>query len=301
MAIKVDYVARETWTNLKRNFTLTAASMMTVAVSLALVGSAFIVRSAVDHATARWKGGVDFIVFMKPDASQAQVDAVGRQLRENPTVEKIRFVDQTGALSEFKDMFRNQPALVDAVKADQLPSSWRVTPKKNVDATTIDQVANSFRDGPGVFEVVFNYDAVRTLQHGTNFIGNVILGTAIALLVAASLLILNTIRTAMFARRREIEVMKLVGATNWFIRVPFMVEGVIQGLVGAVPAVAAVWAMQIFLDRQSSHTQPTATNLFAGLYVSGGETALVSILLVVVGCGIGLVGSALAVTRYLDI
>lgn len=301
MAIKVDYVVRETWTNLRRNLTLTAASVVTVAVSLALVGSAFIVRSAVDHATARWRGGVEFIVFMKPDASQPQIDAVGDQLKKNPIVQGVRFVDQQAAYKEFTDMFRNQPSLVDVTKADQLPTSWRVTPKKDINASTIDQVANSFRSSAGVFEVVYNYDAVRTLQHGTNFIGNVILGTAIALLVAASLLILNTIRTAMFARRREIEVMKLVGATNWFIRVPFMLEGVIQGLVGALPAVAAVWTMQILLDRQSANTAASGTNLFAGLYVGGGETTLVSILLLVVGCGIGLVGSALAVTRYLDI
>ena len=120
------------------------------------------------------------------------------------------------------------------------------------------------------------------------------------LLGAAGLLILNTIRMAMFARRREIEVMKLVGATNWFIRVPFMLEGLAQGLAGAIPAVVAVYVLYNRLGSASSGTA-SSTNILQGLYVSSGEVFGISVGLLIVGCLVGVVGSGIAVTRFLDV
>lgn len=298
MAVNLEYVFRETASNLRRNISMASAALLTVAVSLTLVGGALLVKRGVDRATVQWKGNVELSIFMKPDASQAESDAVDRQLKSMPEVKSYHYVSKPEAFDEFKKIFANEPDVRDSLTVDQIPPSYRVVPRQAEQTKVIGQ---RFDDTAGVFRVSYAKEEVDALVSVTNFLQIMLWAIAAVLLSAASLLILNTIRMAIFARRREVAVMKLVGATNWFIRVPFMVEGVIQGLVGAAPAVAAVWAMQIFLDRQSSNTQPTATNLFAGLYVSGGETALVSILLVVVGCGIGLIGSALAVTRYLDI
>ena len=119
------------------------------------------------------------------------------------------------------------------------------------------------------------------------------------LLVAAVLLICNTIRTAIFARRREIEVMKLVGATNWFIRVPFMLEGLVQGLVGAVVACVGVWSLNAFW--KSRVIDGIEQEQLKALVVSAGELQFVFIVVLVVGALAGAIGSAVAVTRYLQV
>lgn len=298
MALRVDYVARETLTNLRRNLTLTLASILTVAVSLALVGSAFVVRGAVAHSTARWKGDIQFIVFMNPQASQQQIDAVGRQLRANPAIQSFTYFDKAKAYAEFRDLMRNDTVSLQAVHEADVPTSYRVRPKiKNADA--IQEVGKGFSGAPGVYQVVFAYDAVKTVQRVSGVLSNVILGTAIFLLLAAMLLILNTIRMAMFARRREIEVMKLVGATNWFIRVPFMVEGLVQGLVGAVPAVISVITLHLILD--SASKGQSTNNIFTGLVISGGQATIICVALAIVGALVGIIGSAVAVTRFLDV
>ncbi len=300
MPLRADYVARETLTNLRRNLTLTVASILTVAVSLALVGSSFIIRSAVNHSTRQWKGDVQFIVFMNANATKDQVDAVGRQLRANPNVAKVTYFDKKQAYAEFKDLYRNDPTLSQILTEQQIPTSWRVKPVRGQSADAIKQIGDSYANAPGVFRVTFAYDAVKTVQHVSSVVSTGIFLTAVFALVAASLLILNTIRMAMFARRREIEVMKLVGATNWFIRVPFMVEGLIQGVLGAVPAIASVVGLHLWLDHWSA-SRATTENIFAGLTVSGGQTAFISIVLALVGAAVGVAGSAVAVSRFLDV
>jgi len=119
------------------------------------------------------------------------------------------------------------------------------------------------------------------------------------LLGAAILLVLNTIRMAMFARRREIEVMKLVGATNWFIRVPFMLEGLIQGIIGATLAVGALALFKPFFEKWLPNPQDFP--LVSGFVLSGTEIAGIFILLGVTGCVVGAIGAGIAVTRFLDV
>lgn len=300
MAIKVDYVIRETGHSLKRNFTLSLASMLTVAVSLALVGSAFVVRAAVQHSTARWSGDVQFIVFMKPDASDAQIDAVRNALDpdKNEQIAKVTFFDKKRAYEEFQAVFRDDPVLLSTSQEQDMPTSFRVKPAiKN--AELINQMGQQLKAQPGVYSVEFAYDTVKQIERVTTLISTVILATALFLLAAAGLLILNSIRMAMFARRREIEVMKLVGATNWFIRIPFMFEGLIQGLIGAVPASVAVWFLGSRINHSGSSNARVA--ILQGLYVSSGEVWGVIIAMIVIGCLVGVVGSAVAVTRFLDV
>ncbi len=134
----------------------------------------------------------------------------------------------------------------------------------------------------------------------TNFLQIMLWGIAIVLLAAASLLILNTIRMAIFARRREVAVMKLVGATNWFIRVPFMLEGLLQGLAGAAMAFGVVWiGRDLIQDRIAGARNDI--QLFKQFLVTGADVTGTGILLLVVGVVVGTVGSALAVSRFLDV
>jgi cell division transport system permease protein len=121
----------------------------------------------------------------------------------------------------------------------------------------------------------------------------------ILLVIAATLLIANTIRLSIFARRREIEVMKLVGATNWFIRVPYMLEGLVQGLIGAVLACSGVWALNTFW--KTKVIESINLDQLQQLQVTGGQFRNICILLLVVGAAVGAVGSGIAVTRFLDV
>ena len=133
--MKAEYYVRETASNLGRNVTITLASIMTVAVSLALVGASLMLRSGVENATRRWQGGIEFVIFMQPNPTQEQIDAVRTDLEQSPEVSKIEFVNKTEAYEEFKVLFADSPELVDSVDPETLPPSFRVEPvNKEVDA-----------------------------------------------------------------------------------------------------------------------------------------------------------------------
>ncbi len=298
MALKVDYVAREVGSNLRRNVTLTLASIITVFVSLALVGVAFLTRQGVQNATQRWQGGVEFIIFMQPTATEDQLNAVQEALDESPQVDSVDFIDQQEAYEEFTDLFADSPEMVQSVTPEILPPSYRVEPTDK-DVDVIRALGSEFESKPGVKQVVFAAEAIRTLQDFSRLLSLGLFSGALVLLGAAVLLILNAIRMAMFARRREIEVMKLVGATNWFIRVPFMIEGLVQGLVGALLAIPAVILIINFIESKLTDTE--TINLFQGFAVHSSEQFGVAILLLVVGCAVGVIGSFVAVTRFLDV
>lgn len=298
MALRPDYVLRETASSLKRNFTLTVASLLTVAVSLSLVGAALLLRQGVQNATLRWQGGIEFIVFLNPDVSGDQTEAIGRELAENPEVDEVSYVSQDDAYEEFKVLFRNSPEMVDSVSPEVLPASYRVVPR-DADTAVIEAVGRQFEQQPGVYSVVFAKDTVESVLKVSRILQIGIFGTAAVLLLAAGLLILNTIRMAMFARRREIEVMKLVGATNWFIRVPFMLEGLIQGVVGAVVAFGSVSVLNNLIESRVTDGQSLA--ILQNFSVSSGEVWATGLFLLVVGALVGAIGSGVAVTRFLDV
>ena len=293
MALKVDYVARETVTNLRRNLLMTLAAVLTVAVSLALLGAALLLGQGVKNATVQWKGGVELSVFLKPDATESQQDAVQRQLQAMPEVKRVRFVSHAEAYKEFKKIFANEPDLYETVTPDDLPPSFRVVPKA---AEQVEVIGEPFKGRPGVLKVVYAEKQVKTLLKVTHGLQWIIRFIAVVLLLSASVLILNTIRMAIYARRREVAVMKLVGATNWFIRVPFMFEGMLQGLFGAGVAFAVV-----YLGRNVAQSAARNSELFKQFYVSGGEVLGTGVFIVLVGALVGAIGSAIAVSRFLDV
>jgi cell division transport system permease protein len=297
---KVLYALRETAANLRRNLTLTIATFVTVAVALTLSGAALLMRNGVNDITARWRGGVEFIVMMKPDAPQDQIDAIGTDLKANPIVDanKLRFFDKAQSFEEAKVILADNPALIDALGVGGSPTQWKVVPT-TADPDVIRGVADQFKAKPGVYDVVFPAKYLQRLKQLTGLLQGMILGAAITLLVVSALLILNTIRLAMFARRREIEVQKLVGATNWFIRVPFMLEGLVQGFVGALLAFGGVWGLnRLFSTRVAKANE---VDVLSAAVASAGEVRGLGILLLVIGVVIGTVGSGLAVSRFLDV
>ncbi|MEA3077062.1 MAG: cell division transport system permease protein [Actinomycetota bacterium] len=293
MAISVDYVVRETFTNLRRNLLMTTAAVLTVAVSLSLVGGALLLQQAVNKATVQWRGGVELNIFLNPDVAANQREALQTELENMPQVKKVTYVDQDAAFNEFKQMFANSPDMVESVTPKDLPPSFRVVPRQ---PELVDAVGERFTKREGVKEVVYARETVQTLIRVTFYLKWGIAVIAGVLLLSAALLILNTIRMAIFARRREVAVMKLVGATNWFIRVPFMLEGMIQGLVGAAGAFIAIWFGRTVIERLIQ-----GNTLLSQFVVSGGDVLGTGIFILVVGALVGGVGSAIAVSRFLDV
>ena len=297
MSIKLDYATRETASNLRRNLLLTTASMLTVAVSLSMVGVALLLRYGVDNATQRWKNGVEFEIFLNLDVSPEQQASIERQLVEHPDVAPngVKFVSQAEQYELFKLYFSDQPEYLQNVKAEDLPSSYRVKPTVD-DVEVIRALGVKFEEVAGVKQVEFAADTVDTVLRLSRGLQIGMFIVAGVLLFAASLLIFNTIRMAIFARRREIEVMKLVGATNWFIRIPFMLEGLVQGVMGAGAAFVIVYVMRnVAEDRISSF------DLFQGFTILANQVSQTGALLLAIGAGIGAVGAGVAVTRFLDV
>jgi cell division transport system permease protein len=295
VALSLDYVARETGTNLWRNRLMTLAAVLTVAVSLSLVGAALLIKQGVSTATTRWKGGVQLAVFMQPQAPADQTRAVGDRLASMQEVKRATFCDQACSYREFRTMFANQPDLVQSATAADLPPSYRVVAR---DANRVQEIGSTLKPFAGVRSVVFAKQSVDTLLRVTGIAQAVLFGVALILLAAAGVLILNAIRMAIFARRREVAVMKLVGATNWFIRVPYMAEGVIQGLCGGIVAAGVVAAVSFLLRYSVQHYDVT---LFQSIVVSGRDLFLTVLFVLVVGVVVGAGGSALGVRRFLEV
>ncbi len=292
-------MARETLRNLRRNLTLTLASILTVAVSLSLLGIALLLQRGVSNATDRWQDGVEFIVFLEPDITDSQLGLVQEEIERSPAIESYRFVNQEESYREFnEDFFPENPEITQLVTKEIIPPSYRIIPKQ-LSAAAIEIVASGFETKPGVKKVVRATDEIQKIEKATDVIRWIVLGAGVILLGTGLLLILNTIRMAIFARRREIEVMKLVGASNSFILVPFMLEGTFQGLVGAALGTASVYgANRAFEEWLASEN---VLNILQSFAVGSGEVWGIGALLFLVGALVGSVGSAIAAYRFLDV
>jgi cell division transport system permease protein len=291
---RLGYFARETLVSLRRNLLMTVAGVLTVAVSLALFGGIMLLGRWVDHGTTSIKGGVRLEIFMTVDATSQQIGDVRTALKNDNQVKSFTFVDQKAALTEFKRIFRKDPDLTRNVDATALPTSFRIVPTR---AELTNTIANRYQTDPGVDQVSTPEQALRGLLDATNTAKLIFFGLSIVLLASSLFLIVNTIRLATFARRREIEVMKLVGASNWFVRIPFMAEGLIQGIIGAGLAVGVVASLKIGFD----HWFSSPTGFFREFYVTTWDASVIAIYVIVLGVVIGLIGSAIGLGRFLRV
>jgi cell division transport system permease protein len=297
MWTRIAYFSRETLVSLRRNVLMTIAGIATVAVSLSLFGGILLLSKWVDHGTERIKGGVTLEIFMNVNATHEQVKAVQSQLDGDKgpkgNVKSYRHLTKDDAFSEFKRIFRRNPDLVNSITAKDLPESFRVVPKR---AELTDTVKNEFSTVQGVQEVTTPGEALKGLIDVTRTVKYIFYGISLVLLASSMFLIVNTIRLATFARRREIEVMKLVGASNWFVRIPFIAEGMVQGIVGAGLAIIAVaslkhWGFdQAFNDRGS---------FFSEFFVTTGDATWIAFIVLLIGVVIGVIGATIGLRRFL--
>ena len=296
MSVSTGYVVRETGLNIKRNLLMSTAAVITMMVSLTLVASALLMRQAVNKAAIQWRGGVELSIFLQPSVTDNQRTALGHELKGMQEVKRVRYVDKPAAYGEFKQMFANTPDLVNSLTAGDMPPSYRVVPAK---AEDVQAIGDRFKSQPGVKEVVYAKEVISSMLKEFQTRYTVARVLAILALFGAGALIYVTIQLAIFARRREIAVMKLVGATNWFIRIPFMLEGMIEGVLGAALALGITYLFRNTIASLAS----SSTVLVGGnsLYVTSTEVLFTGIVILVMGAVAGAVGSAVAVGRFLAV
>jgi cell division transport system permease protein len=291
---RIGYFARETLVSLRRNLLMTLAGIITVAVSLCVLGGALLLSRLVDHGTQQWKDGVELEIFMNVRATSGQEAALNRALKNDKDVRSFKFLTKQDAYEEFKRLFRDQPDLVQTTDPSALPSSFRVAPQT---AEQTKAVADRYQTQPGVDEVKTAEKEVKKLLSATSWIRRAFIVIFVLLLAASLFLIVNTIRLATFARRREIEVMKLVGASNWFVRIPFMLEGLVQGVIGAAFAFGAVYGLKEVVTNAISRN----SDFSRGFYLANSDAITIGIYVILLGAAIGVIGSIVGLRRFLEV
>jgi cell division transport system permease protein len=293
MGRRFGYFFRETFTAVRRNALVTFAAISTVFISLFLLGGSLLVERQVRLMAGEWASKVEVSVFIRDAASTDQIKALGEKIAVMPEVQEVFFESREAAYGRFKNLFRDSTALIENVEADAMPQSYRVKLK---DPEKFAVIRARLAGDPTVEEVRDEQRLLKNLFAVTRVLRTGVQAVAIIMLVAAAGLIGNTVRMAVFARRKEIAIMKLVGATNWFIRIPFLIEGVVEGFLGAVMAVLGIFAMKVlFIDPLRGEVS------FVPTWVGTGE--ILSTIPWILGAGIliAAVASLVAMRRFLDV
>lgn len=291
MPVSPGYVARETATNLWRNRLMAVAAVLTVAVSLSLVGTALLMRQAVNNELVDLNQNVDLQVFVQPGASPSQVATLRTTISQTPQIRKFVYLDHQQSYELACRI--SGPTVCSVLTPLTTPPVFQCT---LTDPAAAASVASVFQHLPGVYAAKYPSQAAHELTSISNVLQTVLLVLALVLLVSALVLILNAIRMAIFSRRREVGVMRLVGATSWFIRLPFMVEGLVQGLIGAVVAAGIVLLGDLGIRTLIRHFKE-----FSSAVVPGHDVIITEVLVLIMGGVVGAVASALAVRRFLDV
>ena len=299
MLSRLRYTFREMWASVSRNTTLSIAAILTSGVTLLLFGLTLLLQRGFDNQLDQWSGGVEMIVYVSNDASTDQVQLVQTQLHQSTLIDKVTYCDIPCSVENAKRLFGGDTATLSQLGPDKIPSFFKVVPKDTQNTAVLDQLSTSIKGLPKVQSVAFPGQQIDTLRALRSFFGPRTLAIALALMAATVLLIWNTIRTAMFARRREIEVMKLVGATNWFIRLPFMLEGLLQGLVGGFAASGVL--LYLNADWTGGVRSLPGDSGLQAFVVLGGYPWTIVIYMLVLGAVVGAVCSGTAATRFLDV
>ncbi|MDM4722629.1 permease-like cell division protein FtsX [Micromonospora sp. WMMA1363] len=291
--MRVKYVLSEVMVGLWRNVTMTIAMIITMAVSLTMLGASGLIYTKVADMKKLYFENIEVSIFLDNEVTPEQKADIEAKLDADPLVANRTYVDKNEAFERFQDMFRDSPDLLSAVKPDVLPESYRL---KLVDPQEYKAINDQYTNVEGVDQVV---DQSRVLDKIFDLFTagqNIALVAAIAMAIAALLLVANTIQVAAYSKRREVAVMKLVGASNWFIQAPFVLEAVVAGLIGSVLGLGALVGLKIFLfDGALSALQ----GLFAP--VSWGEIFLAFPLMAAVGGLISAITAWVTLRFYLRV
>jgi cell division transport system permease protein len=284
----------EAFRSIGANLSTTVAATMTVLIGMFLLGLFIALFSWVNSWTDHVRKDVLVKVFFEqqPDASMAEMNAVRAKIESFPETKTVVFISKEEALQRMKTKY---PELTRNLLDNPLPNAFEVTPN---DADQVSSLAARLDPlPPGVEKVDYAQKKTERILSVTNVIKYIFLLGSVILMIASTILIANTIRLSIFSRRREVEVMKLVGASNWFVRGPFMLEGVICGLIGAVAAIILlVLAKEIALPVIEGHS-----SAFSEDDVHALSFPLTALILIGVALAVGAAGSGITLRRFLRV
>lgn len=289
-----EYFIKDAVVSLKRNSLMSFASISTVALSLLILGMFLVMVLNLNNMASNLESQVQISVFLQDNQSDLEMREIGTRISKLPGVVQVNFVNKDEAMKRFKDRLGDQKSLLSALgEGNPLPNAFEVKVDK---PEKVKPVAQAIAQLKGVENAKFGQDVVEQLFTLTKMIRIFGLVLIIFLALAALFIISNTIRLTVFARRREIGIMKYVGATDWFIRWPFMLEGMILGFGGAVLAVLLLNQTYGALVNQVHDSlaflplipkYPFITNL--------------SLVLILLGTAIGALGSTISLRRFMDV
>ena len=292
MRFNLGFFLREAFKNIRLNLLMSITAITTTFICILVLGVGVLVSSHVEGIIGSVREDVSVEAFIPPDATQERVEEIRRAVESYPEVSGVNYVSEDEALAKFKETFKDQPEIYENLDPGVLPASFQLQLE---DPASADEVAKKLEsEGFSPDNLSYPQQTIERLNTVTSYMIWGLYGATALFLVSSVLLISNAIRLSIFARRSEIEVMKLVGASDSFVRTPFVLEGMVQGLIGAgLAALTVIWINFLFVD-WSREALP-----FVPISGSAVNAFLVLILLVAVGVLIGVVGSFLSVTRFL--
>ncbi|MEV0939678.1 MULTISPECIES: permease-like cell division protein FtsX [Micromonospora] len=244
--MRMKYVLSEVLVGLWRNVTMTVAMIITMAVSLTMLGASGLMYKQVGDMKDLYYKNVEVSIFLKTDVTEQQRTDLDAKLKSDPLVKEVLYVNKDEAYKTFKEMYQDAPDLVNAVKPDLLPESFRL---KLVNPEQYKNIYDQYQGTEGVDVIVDQSRLLDKIFNVLTAIQNIALAAAVVMAIAALLLVANTIQVAAYSKRREVAVMKLVGASNWFIQAPFVLEAVVAGLIGSVLGlIALIGAKQLLFS-----------------------------------------------------
>ncbi|MGI5164894.1 permease-like cell division protein FtsX [Spirillospora sp. CA-253888] len=256
--MRAQFVFQEIWIGLRRNLTMTISLVITVAIAMALFGTGLLIKAQVDKSQSFWNDKVEVSIFLcaktssnpscgRQDVSDSQKSELKKLLEGRPEVSKVVYEDRDTAYKRFQQRFASSPAFVSSTKVGDIPDSFRIRLKNPKE---FEKVAQVVRGKSGVDAVVNEQDILKKFFGILDGLQWAALLIAFIQVVAAVLLVGNTVRLSAFNRRRETGIMRLVGASNLYIQMPFILEGAIAGLIGGMFAAVLLVGSKIYLIDQ---------------------------------------------------
>jgi cell division transport system permease protein len=293
MRFNLAFFLREAMKNIRLNLLMSITAVTTTFICILVFGVGLLVSSHVEGVIGSVREDVSVEAYFPPNAPHDEVAGIIDDVETWPEVSSVNHVSEQEALETFKETFADQPELYEGIDPGVLPASLQLQLE---DPAAADEVAQRLREEHGFTDDNLSYpqQTIERLNKVTSYMIWGLYGATILFLISSVLLISNAIRLSIFARRNEIEVMKLVGASDSFVRTPFVFEGLAQGLIGAsLAALTVVWLNLLFVD-WSHDALP-----FVPISGDAVNTLLILAVLVLVGVAIGVIGSFLSVTRFL--
>jgi len=242
--MRLKYVLNEVLVGLWRNVTMTVAMIITMSVSLTMLGASVLLYMQVDQMKNYYYGEIEVSVFLRTDITDAQRQAIDSAIAQSPLVKERTYETREQAFKRFQELWQDSPDFVKSIGPNSLPESFRVKLK---DPEKYKTFADQIQGMQGIQDIIDQRTLLDKVFKIFNAIQVMALVVAAVMALAALLLVGNTIQVAAYSKRREVAVMKLVGASNWFIQAPFVLEAVVAGLIGAILGFIALFLGKVVL------------------------------------------------------